>query len=322
MSTIIDISIDCLNNIPDGGNNIDPNCNFQINPIFKDSDNIEYYLLDNPNYFYKGIDKTSILEFNDPNNPYKNKPSWMSDLSTAYHYVNFFTIKKQKPYANIYVFKTIKSLKLFNLLSINNIKILYNKILTKINEIQSSIDSQIDNDNLHDELQKYMNYKLTIEATTGFNVTFEEQLVLNELNLSYFTQKNFQSSNGNIIKYRINNNLHSHNKEDLNRYSRMKTDYCLVQILIDFFPNFDGYCAYRTKTLSHIGTSFHEEICIFNPELCIRRDHGNILDANNSRNNIAIYHYLLGKSPQFKERELMDIEGGNGNKIDDKKLYN
>ncbi len=159
------------------------------------SDNIEYYFFNAQNYFYKGIDKPSILDFNDPAIFFKNKPSWMSDLRTANMYVEHFN-RKGRP-SNIYVFKTLKSLKLFNLLSTHNISILYNLILQQINNkrlvIQQNIDINIYNESLFNDLDKYITYLLTIEATLGYNVTFDQQLIINKI--TNFQRNKFYSFN-------------------------------------------------------------------------------------------------------------------------------
>lgn len=298
--TVIQIKINCLESYD--STNRKSNCNFQIlNTVFEN--NIEYYKIPINNFFYKAIDKKQfeVLDFNDSKNTFKNIPIWLGDLKTANIYHTIF--KEINKYSNIYAFTTIKELKLINLLSNNNILLLYTLILKDIEQIWISIiNNNNDLDNKYENLFKFINYKFTIGTALGFNITFKEQLNILKATKNY--QEYYKFGEIENVRFEINNNLHSHLKEDFNRISLFKTDYILVKILQYYFPDYDGYCSYRTKSLIH--NEFHEEICIFNPENCIRRQKNNICDANNPRNFIEISKFLNNNKSNF----ILNQSGG------------
>jgi hypothetical protein len=182
MSHIIkQIKINCTNEI--NYLNRNSNCNFQNLDIVIEDD-YEIYCIPDNYHFYRAIDTNNktILDFNDTKNKYKNNPTWLSDLRTAYIYYNTFINqnKKSKSECDIFVFKPTRVLKLFNLLSTKNLKKLYDNIYIDIdnkwNEIIVSSKEDINIiSSLFEELSLLLKYKYTIEATTGYNATFDEQ---------------------------------------------------------------------------------------------------------------------------------------------------
>jgi hypothetical protein len=319
--SIIKIKISCSESYD--FTNRKSNCNFQILDIICE-DNIEYYSIPISSHFYKAINKINeeVLDYNDKNNPYKNIPTWIGDLRTANIYHTLFKNIGSK--SNIYAFRTIKELKLINLLSKNNIFKLYKLILKDISNIWISIiNDNNDLDNKYNNLSKFINYKFTIESALGFNVTFEEQLQLLK------ATKTYEGKYENNVRFEIKDNLHSELKEDFNRVSLFKIDYILVKILQHYLPDYDGYCSYRTKSLVH--NEFHEEICIFNPEECIKRAKNNYCDASYYNNFAKNYSYLSNNKPEFvhiqsgglntlinKEKELLDLQFEEIKKINEK----
>ncbi len=166
---------------------------------------------------------------------------------------------------------------------------------------------------LYEELSLLLKYKYTIEATTGYNATFDEQKkYLNAI--KKYNEHHMITGTNQKIRYKIKNNLHSELNEDLNRISLFKSDSILINILMKYLPQLDGYCSYRTKSLIHY-PEFHEEICIFNPEHLLLRAMNNICDANNPNNFKSIKIILVNNEPSFiqeggmqDEQELLKFE--------------
>lgn len=136
MSHVIkEIKINCTQSIDTLNRN--SNCNFQNLDIVIEDD-YEIYNIPENYHFYKAIDTSHrlILNFNDPRNKYKNKPTWLSDLRTAYIYYNVFINKnkRSKTECDIFAYKLTKILKLFNLLSLNNLKKYMIEYITILNK--------------------------------------------------------------------------------------------------------------------------------------------------------------------------------------------
>lgn len=309
MSHIVkQIKINCTNTIDYLNRN--SNCNFQNLDIVIEDD-YEFYNIPENYHFYKAIDTNhqTILEFNDARNIYRKNPTWLSDLRTAYIYYNTYINqgKISKTNCDIFAFKPTRVLKLFNLLSSTNLKKLYDRIyydiVQKWNEIISTFEEDI-NITLYEELSLLLKYKYTIEATTGYNATFDEQKKHLNATKKY---NDHHIIDGQKIRYKIKNNLHSELKEDLNRISLFHSDSILINILMKYLPQFDGYCSYRTKSLIHY-PEFHEEICIFNPEHLLLRARNNACDAINPNNLKRIKYFLVNNNPSFIQEGGMKNE--------------
>jgi hypothetical protein len=318
MSHIVkQIKINCTQ--PNDILNRNSNCNFQ-NLNIEMNDDYEIYNIPENYHFYKAIDNKhqNVLEYSNIGNIYRNNPTWLSDLRTAFIYYNTYINqgKKSKSECDIFAFKPTRVLKLFNLLSTNNLKKLYDKIFIDIkdkwNEIIGTYNEDI-NIILYEELSLLLKYKYTIEATTGYNATFDEQKKYLNATKKY-NEHHMITGTNQKIRYKIKNNLHSELNEDLNRISLFKSDSILINILMKYLPQFDGYCSYRTKSLIHY-PEFHEEICIFNPEHLLLRAMNNICDANNPKNFKSIKIILVNNDPSFIQEGGMQDEQELLNKI-------
>jgi hypothetical protein len=96
MSHIVkQIKINCTQ--PNDIFNRNSNCNFQnLNIVMEDD--YEIYNIPENYHFYKAIDNEhqNILEYSDIRNIYRNFPTWLSDLRTAFIYYNIYISIKVK----------------------------------------------------------------------------------------------------------------------------------------------------------------------------------------------------------------------------------
>ena len=270
---------------------------------------------------YKGVKKATMnMDNDDISNMYAKKPSWYSTKEIAYYYLN------SEDYA-VNEYELIRDIKLFYLMDNDNIKnllkLIYDKLRNKINEIMNTrpityqindicktldlsrvdcklkekcgmniIQAIIDNNCLNQVIDyiinKYWHLDITQEIytlreyikilymSTGYDITWEEQysMIANWLHEERPRNKSetdhYETDNNTII-YQINNSLHSHKKEHLNRVSlTLNTDTIMINAICDII-NLDGYISHTVPSLWHSYGTFPEELALINSRGALKK---------------------------------------------------